>query len=178
MNIHGKDGENQPIQLWWSLWDSCFMRSHYIKFEDFFVQPLFRAFGVFFDGFFLEEIKRFLRPHEHGDTRVNHNWGDWYVCKDFTYVRVFRFEGAPYMLPKPTPNKIAYLEIVRQMSVSNATHFGGAYKQLFLPGTVYFGDFTIVSKKPYEIIDKRLIEDYNLYEHTGRKNYDPKGYIH
>lgn len=98
---------------------------------------------------------------------MNHNWGDWYICQDFTYVRVFGFEGAPYVLPKPAPDKIAYLEIVRQMSVSNAQHFGGAHNFFFLPRTLHFGDFTIVSAKAYEIIDERLIEDYNLYEHTS-----------
>lgn len=64
------------------------------------------------------------------------------------------------------------------MSVSNVHHFGGAHKQVFLPGTLNFGDFTILSTKAYEFIDRRLIEDYNLYEHTSRKNYDPEGYIH
>lgn len=169
LNIHGKDGQEKPVQLWVSLWDSWFMRSHYVKFEDFFVQPLYRVFGVSFDGSFSKEIKRFLRPHEHGDTKVNHNWGDWYIYRDFTYVRVFGFKGAPYVLPKPAPNRIAYLEIVRQMNVSNAQHFGGTHKQVFLLETLHFGDFTIVSTKAYEIIDRRLIEDYNLYEHTSQK---------
>lgn len=73
LNIHGKDGQEKIVELWVSLWDSKFMRSHYVKFEIFFVQPLYKNFGVSFDGSFLEEIKRFLRPHEHGDTQVNHN---------------------------------------------------------------------------------------------------------
>lgn len=143
------------------------MRSHYVKFEEFFMQPLYKVFGVTFDGSFSAEIKIFLRPHEHGDTRVNHNWGDWYVCQDFIYVGVFGFEGAPYVLPKLVPNKITYLKIVRQMSVSNSQYFGGTHKQVFLPSTLHFGDFTIVSTKVYEVIDRRLIEDYNLYKHTS-----------
>lgn len=81
------------------------------------------------------------------------------------------------MLPKLVPDKIAYLEIVSQLSLSNAKHFVDMRKQAFLPGTLIFGDFTIVSTKDYEIIDKKLIEEYNLYEHYARKNYNPEGYI-
>lgn len=77
------------------------------------------------------------------------------------------------MLPKLVPDRIAYLEIV-----SNSKHFAAMRKQAFLPGTLSFGDFTIVSTKAYEIIDKKLIEEYNLFEHYARKNYDPEGYIH
>lgn len=97
--------------------------------------------------------------------------------KDFTCFRVYGFEGSPYMLLKLVPDKIAYLEIVRQLSVSNAKHFADMRKQAFLPRTLSCGDFTIVSTKSYEIIDKKLIEEYNLYEHYARKNYDPEGYI-
>lgn len=43
---------------------------------------------------------------------------------------------------------------------------------------MHFGDFTIVSTKANEVIDRRLIEDYNLYEHTSKKHYDSEGYIH
>lgn len=81
------------------------------------------------------------------------------------------------MLPKLVPDEIAYLEIVRQLSVSNAKHFADMHKKAFLPKTLSFGDFTIVSTKSYEIIDKKSIEEYNLYEHYARKNYDPEGYI-
>lgn len=35
-----------------------------------------------------------------------------------------------------------------------------------------------MSIKAYEIIDRKLIEEYNLFEHYARKNYDPEGYIH
>lgn len=37
LNVHGKDGQEKPVQLWVSLWDSRFIRSHYVKFEEFFV---------------------------------------------------------------------------------------------------------------------------------------------
>lgn len=91
---------------------------------------------------------------------------------------MFGFEGSPYVLPKPAPDRIAFLEIVRQLSVSNAHHFGDAHKETFLPGTLEFGDFRIVSTRAYEAIDRNLVDEYNLLLHTPRKNYDPEGYIH
>lgn len=56
-------------------------------------------------------------------------------------------------------------------------HFADLHKQSFLPSTLSFGDFTIVSAKAYQIIDRKLIEEYNLFEHYSRKNYDLEGYI-
>lgn len=82
------------------------------------------------------------------------------------------------MLPKFVPDTIAYLEIVRQLSMSNAKHLGGAHKQVFMPSTLHFRDFTIVSTKAYEMIEKKLVEEYNLYGHKAQKNYDSEGYIH
>lgn len=119
-----------------------------------------------------------MRPHAFGDTRVNHNWGDWFVCQNFTFFRVYGFEGVPFMLPTLVSDRITYLEIVRQLSMSNAKHLGGAHKQTFMSDTLYFRDFTIVSTKAYEMIEKKLVEEYNLYGHQAQKNYDPKGCIH
>lgn len=82
------------------------------------------------------------------------------------------------MLPKCVPDWIAYWEIVRQLSVSNAKNFGDLRKQDFLPSTLNFGDFTIVSTKAYDVINNKLMEEFNLFKHFARNNYDPKGYIH
>lgn len=81
------------------------------------------------------------------------------------------------MLPTLVPDMIAYLEIVRKISMSNAKHLGGTHKKVFMLGTLHFGDFTIVSTKAYKMIEKKLVEEYNLYGHQARKNYDPEGYI-
>ncbi|XP_059070910.1 uncharacterized protein LOC131861461 [Cryptomeria japonica] len=42
VNPQGKDGRDQPIQLWVSLWDSRYDKSHYVRFDEFFVKPLFK----------------------------------------------------------------------------------------------------------------------------------------
>lgn len=94
------------------------------------------------------------------------------------FFRVYGFEGIPFMLPTLVPDKIAYLEIVRYLSMSNVKHLSGAHKQIFMLGTLHFRVFTIVFTKAYETIEKKLVEEYNLYGHQAWKNYDPEGYIH
>lgn len=54
--------------------------------------------------------------------KVNHNWGDWYTYDDCTMIRVYGFEATPFLLPKIVPDKIAYLEIVRQLVYSDYMH--------------------------------------------------------
>lgn len=166
------------MQLWVSLWDYRFVNSHYLKFEEFLVKPIFLLFGEPLQGSFSEDVKKFLRPHEHKNQKVNHNWGDWYSCQNFTFVRCYGFEGYPYVLPKPAPDRIIILEIVRQLSISNAKHLGGAHKKVFLPSTLHFQDFKSVFTKSYEAIDRKLVDEYNLFQHVSRMHYDPEGHIH
>lgn len=100
------------------------MRSNYIKFEELIVKPLYKIYGVPFEGSICKEIKRFLRPKDFDDRKiVDHNWGDWFVNKDFICFKIFGIEGSPYILPKLAPDKIAYSDIVQQLSVSNSKHF-------------------------------------------------------
>jgi hypothetical protein len=42
--------------------------------------------------------------------------GGWYAFSDCTKIRAYRFEGTPYLLPKIVPNRVAYLEIMRQLA--------------------------------------------------------------
>lgn len=179
LNAMDRAGKEQPVQMWTSVWDSRYVKSNYIKFEELIVKPLYQMYGVPCEGSISTEVKRFIRPvvfYERG--MVNHKWGDLFVHKDFTCFKIYGFKGTPYLLPKLVPDRISYLEIVRQLSVSNAKNFGGMHKQTFLLVTLSFGDFTIVSTKAYEAIDRKLIEEYNLFKYATRVNYDPGGYIH
>lgn len=155
------------------------MKSNYIKFEELIVKPLCKIYGVPCEGSISDGIKRFLRPKDCDERKIlDYKWGDWFVNKDFACFKIYGFERIPYILPKLFLDRIAYIEIVRKLSVSNAKHFTDLCKQAFLPGTLSFHDFTIVSTKYYDIIDRKLMEEYNLFEHYARKNYDPEGYIH
>lgn len=42
LNTRNREGEEQPVQLWTSIWNSHYVRSNYIKFEEWIVKPLYR----------------------------------------------------------------------------------------------------------------------------------------
>lgn len=50
LNTRNREGEKQPAQMWTSLWDSRYMRSNYIKFEELILKPLFKMYGVPCEG--------------------------------------------------------------------------------------------------------------------------------
>jgi len=115
-----KKGQPLPVQLWTSVWDNRFAHSNYVYFEKYFVKILYRFFNHRCDYSLSNEIKRFLRPKDfNGPPTMTHNWGDWYCLLDSTMIKVYGFEGTPFLLPKTVPDRIAYLEIARQMDYSN-----------------------------------------------------------
>lgn len=73
------------------------------------------------------------------------------------------------------PNKIAYLEIVRQLDYSNVMNLSAYEKQSFMPSTLCFGDFTVVSKEGYDLILDKL-SHFNMKD-APRKGFDLEGFI-
>lgn len=67
--------------------------------------------------------------------------------EDDTIVRVFGFEDSPFIFPKTVLDRIAYLEIVRQMDFSSFMNFGSLRKHTFMPSTLWFGDFIVLAKE-------------------------------
>lgn len=146
MKIRRHDGNNHslPIQLWTSIWDCRFVRSNYIHFEEYFVKTFYRFYSYPYHSALSEDVKRFLRPVDFGGPEtIKYNWGDWYCFFNVTMIRVYGFEDAPLLLPKTVPNRIAYLEIIRQMGESNSMHLASHDKQSFLPGTLCIGEFVV-----------------------------------
>lgn len=71
LNVQATNEEENPIQIWTSIWDYRYSTSHYLTFEDYFVQPLYMLFG--YQDFILD-IKRFLRPKDNGlGEKIKHN---------------------------------------------------------------------------------------------------------
>ena len=120
LNLGESNGEMKPVQMWTPVWDYRFSASCYLTFEDYFVQPLYTLFGHHSFPSISPNIKRFLRPRDNGfREKIKNNWGDRYAYDYFTCIRVFGFEGRPYRLLTSMPNRIAYLEIIRQMFESS-----------------------------------------------------------
>lgn len=57
------------------------------------------------------------------------NIGDWYLYQNYTEIRVYGCELAPYKLPKYLPMRIFALEYIRQMLNSYDIHFVVAKKR-------------------------------------------------
>lgn len=107
---------------------------------------------------------------------MEHNWGDWYCYSNATIIKVYGFEDTPLILPKTVPNKIAYLEIVRQLDFSNVMHLRSYEKKSFMLATLCFGDFTVLAKEGYDQILGKLMH-YNMNRATPRTGFDPQGFI-
>ena len=158
LNLRDSNGAMKLVQMWTAIWDYRFSASCYLTLEDHFFQPLYTLFGHHSFPSISLDIKRFLRPRDNGlGDKIKHNWGDWYAYDYFACIRVFGFKGRTYRLPTSMPNRIAYLEIVRQMSKSSKQHFKDKQrKKTFLLATLSFGDFIICATNSYGNIGEKL----------------------
>lgn len=87
------------------------------------MKTLYRLLGTPCNHSISLEVKRFFKPKELcEDTMVTHNWRDRYCFLDYTQIRVYGFEGKPYLLPITVLDRVTYLEIVRQLLISSAIH--------------------------------------------------------
>lgn len=179
MTIRQLDNDNQPlpVQLWTSIWDCRFVRSNYIHFEEYFVKSLYKSYDQPCGSTLTHEVKRFLRLADIGRPKIiKHNWGDWYCFSNVTMIRVYGFEDSAFLLPKIVPNRIAYLEIIRQMGISNHIILNKHDKQPFMPGTICIDESTITRKEGHELTLNKLAH-YNMKLGAPRKGFDPEGYI-
>lgn len=152
-----KQGQPLPVQLWSAIWDSRFVSSSYVHFEEHFFKILCIFFNHPCDHSLIDELKIFLRPkYFNGSTIVGHNWGNWYCYVNDTMIRVYGFENTPFLLSKIVSDRIAYLEIVRQLHYFSVMNLSSIEKQSFMPSTLCFGDFTILSKEGYDMILNKL----------------------
>lgn len=165
------------VQLWISSLDQRYSNNQYWHFEEFFVKTLYRLLGYPCDHALSPKIQIFLRPKEYGeDTSIEHNWGDWYCFLDYTQIRVYGFEGKPYLLPFMVPNRVVCLEIVRQLSTVSAQHLTDHRKKSIVLGLLVFSDFIVKSSKSYGLLHNKL-NCYKMVEGDPRPKFDPEGYI-
>lgn len=67
-------GNYKPVQMWMSIWDRRYGRSHYLYFEEYFVKPLLKLLWHLCDYNLSPEIQRFFRPKEKDPRKkLNHN---------------------------------------------------------------------------------------------------------
>lgn len=91
--------------------------SSFSKFIDTFIHLLTQLFNSQREPRIRDEIKRILRLNE--QTKID----DWYLYQNYTQIRVYGFELAPYKFPKYVPMIIFSLEYIRQMINMDDLHF-------------------------------------------------------
>lgn len=70
-----------------------------------------------------EEIQKIMKLIDQART-----W-DWYLYQNYTDLRRYRSELAPYKLPKFLPMRIFALEYIKQMSNADEVHFVAVKKK-------------------------------------------------
>jgi hypothetical protein len=111
------DGRPQAVIAWTSLLEH---NSTDFSFKDFinqFYHPLVSMLGGRPEPWINDEVQRIL--HLSDNTKI----GDWYLYQDYTEIRVYGCELAPYKLPKYLPVKIFALEYIRQIINFDDIHF-------------------------------------------------------
>jgi len=101
--------------------------------------------------------------------------GDWYLYQNYTEIRVYGCELAPYKLPKYFPVRIFSLEYIRQMINSDDIHFVSLKKKQQLRIKEQIGSFICNSRAAEEEADKILRE--MKFETSFMWHYDPYGII-
>jgi len=100
---------------------------------------------------------------------------DWYLYQNYTELRVYGCELAPYKLPKFLPMRIFALEYIKQMINADEVHFLAAKKKSQFRIKSQIGPFICNSRAAGEEEDKRLKE--MNFTHNFTPSYDPWGII-
>lgn len=117
--LHMQD-DQQVIQAV-TQWTSMITRnSNEFKFSDFidcFIHSIAQILSSHTEPRISPEIKRMLHLSDQAKT------GDWYLYQNYTKIRVYGYELAPYKLPKYVPMRIFSLEYIRQIINMDELHF-------------------------------------------------------
>lgn len=101
--------------------------------------------------------------------------GDWYLYQNYTEIRVYDCELAPYKFPKYLPMKIFSLECIRHMLKLDDIHFVVAKKKSQFRINTQVGPFICNTRYISEEVDKMLKE--MKYSLSFTWSYDPCGII-
>jgi hypothetical protein len=102
-----RDGRPQEVTAWTSFLKHNSTEYNFKEFIDQFYHPVVSMLGSSPEPRINDEVQRIL--HLSDNTKM----GDWYLYQDYTDIRVYGCELAPYKLPKYLPVRIFSLEYIR-----------------------------------------------------------------
>jgi hypothetical protein len=163
------DGRPQVVTAW-----TCFLKHNstdfsFKEFIDQFYHPVVSMLGIRPKPRINDEVQRILHLF------VNTKTGDWYLYQNYTEIRVYGCELAPYKLPKYLPVIIFVLEYIRKIINSDDIHFVSLKKkqQIRIKGQI--GSFIYNNHGTGEEEDRMLREMKFFMSFPW--NYDPCGMI-
>jgi hypothetical protein len=163
------DGRPQAVTAWTSLLKHNSTDFSFKEFIDQFYHPVVSMLGGRPEPRINDEVQRILHLSDNIKTR------DWYLYQNYTKIRVYGWELAPYKLPKYLPVRIFSLEYIRQIINSDDIHFVSLKKkqQLRFKGSI--GSFICNNHGAREEAD-RMLREMNFFM-SFPWHYDPCGII-
>ena len=98
----------------------------------------------------LEEMKVMMQ------SSPKDRFGDWFLYKDFTVLRVYGFTGEPYRLHVFLTPRIFALEFMRQILYAEEENFGAFKKSSNIKFPLKVGPFIFKNKGALVIVEKLL----------------------
>lgn len=139
-----------PMQLWTHIWEKKNYYSNAIVFFNFFSAVIMRMVDhTFFRAPSIQ--KTLLRPSFLDDkVKLDHNWGDEFMFKECTLMRVYACPQPPHILPKYLPPGLAIIEFFWQFLFMNKEMIPPSlHKPTFVRRCVKVEAF-IIGKNAYE----------------------------
>lgn len=163
------EGEPQSVIFWTTLVMKDQKYFSYKTFVEIFVHLAMSLLSGTAEPRISEDIKMIMQLSDQART------SDWYLYQNYTEIRVYGCELAPYKLPKFLPMRIFALEYIRQMISADEMHFVAAKKKSQFKIKSQIGPFICNSRASGEEADKRLRE--MNFTHSFTWSYDPWGNI-
>jgi len=104
------------------------------------------------------------------------NIGDWYIERDFTYIRIYGATKAPHLLPKFVPERL----VLREIAYQTILHGFNAYLvkeklKTFISYSVCIGHYGL-NNSVFARMEAHAMLEYGLPEGIFRR-HDPHGLV-
>jgi len=116
-------GMDQSTIYWTELFKANSTKCTSSNFSDLFIHPVLQLINSQTEPRINEEIKKTMHLSYHTKTC------DWYLYHNYTEIKVYGSELAPYKLPKYVIMRIFSLEYIRQKIDMDELHFVSAKKK-------------------------------------------------
>ena len=102
-------------------------------------------------------------------------FGDRFLRKEYSMMRIYGFTAAPYILPVFLTPTIFSLELIRQRIHADIEHFTSHKKNSWIKYPINIGSFIVKKEEAISIVEE-MLKQMKFVEELAL-DYDPKGVI-